>query len=115
MNASDKLKLRKAFSTKNDGVSIIVRQSNHGISDVDRFVEKMQTKEDFEKFMEWLLEDATKGKHLWENQNLGCYIDGFYGFLINIDGYYYNQGITVDVSQLSWRMLAELFLAARSL
>lgn len=85
---------------------------------IHEFVEKIETKLDFERFMVWLLEDFAKNKQQWDDgdgvpKDLERYLDGFYGFVLSIDGYYYNRGETVDVSQLSWRILADILLAAR--
>ena len=70
---------------------------------IDKYVENMQTKEDFENFLVWLLEDVKKNKNRWENQDLESYLNALHGFVHDIEEY----------RQPSWRMLADMLLAAR--
>ena len=80
---------------------------------IQKIAEKMQTKEDFEHFLVWLMEDLKQNKGCWENKNLESYLDGLYGSVISLSGYYKNIGDNIDPDKPSWRMVAELLLAAR--
>lgn len=76
------------------------------------FAETIKSKEDFVKFMSFYLEDFSKNREEWDNADLASYLAGLTGFVTNMDGYYKNKGLQVDTDNPSWRMLAEVLLAA---
>jgi hypothetical protein len=80
---------------------------------MDKIVEKMQTKADFEHFLLLLMEDFKRNRNLWENRDLESYLSGLYGFVLDISGYYKNMGENINTGKPSWRQLADLLLAAR--
>ena len=79
---------------------------------IEDMAEEIQTKEDFESFLLLLIEDLKK-KHNWENNDLESYLRGLYGFVKDISGYYQNLKENIDIHKPSWRILADIFLAAR--
>jgi hypothetical protein len=50
----------------------------------------------------------------WENPDLGRYLDALGSWLEDADGYYHNTGQVVDTSQPSWRLFADMLMAAKS-
>jgi hypothetical protein len=77
---------------------------------IEDITEGIQTKEDFESFLLLLIEDLKK-KSDWENNDLESYLRGLYGFVQDISGYYKN--LRIDIHKPSWRILADILLAAR--
>ena len=48
----------------------------------------------------------------WENDNLSSFLQGLQGFSEDMAGYYKNAGEAIDVENISWRMAAQMLLAA---
>ena len=80
---------------------------------INKFANKVETKEDFEQFLLLFIEDFKNNKPEWENCSLEHYLEGLYGFTSDIDGYYQNMKQDVDTTQISWKMMARILLAAR--
>ena len=80
--------------------------------DIDDFADAIETKKDFDQFLEMLLISLRKSNSDWENKNLEDYIDGLWGFTKSIDGYYLNRKETVDLEHPTWKMIAVMLLAA---
>ena len=49
----------------------------------------------------------------WENPDLGRYLDAMADWLESADNYYRNTGQTVDSSKPSWRLFADILMAAK--
>ena len=49
----------------------------------------------------------------WENADLGRYLDAMASWLGSADNYYRNTGQTMDTSKPSWRLFANILLAAK--
>jgi hypothetical protein len=77
------------------------------------FSEKVESKDDFIKFLEGLLQNLHDYPDDWDNNDLKSYIDGFYGFVLSIDGYYKNTNQNIDTEKITWNMLAKMMRAAR--
>lgn len=76
------------------------------------FAKSVSSREDFIKFIEYLNDDHGHRKGQWENRSLGDFLSGLSGFARDMAGYYKNSGETVDVDTISWRMAAQMLLAA---
>ena len=83
------------------------------IMDIYDFVENIKTKDDFENFMSMLIKDLKENRADWENNELEPFLDGIRRFTGVLDNYYINSGIEADTSIPTWKMLAEVFLAAK--
>ncbi len=82
----------------------------------DAFVERaqaIQSKADFTAFLPVLLQNYQSHPEEWENDNLELFLQGLAGFIENIEGYYKNVGLNVDLQNPSWRVFADALLAAR--
>lgn len=76
------------------------------------YARAVQTREDFTKFVEFLNEDFLTKQGEWENVDLQSFLGGLSGFARNMSGYYKNMGDSTDVENITWRMAAEMLLAA---
>ncbi|WP_433851514.1 DUF7660 family protein [Stenotrophomonas nitritireducens] len=76
------------------------------------YARTVQTREDFTKFVDLLSKDFQAKKDEWENVDLESFLGGLSGFARNMGGYYKNMGDSVDIENISWRMAAEMLLAA---
>ncbi|RKP43257.1 DUF7660 family protein [Trinickia fusca] len=80
--------------------------------DLYDYARTVNSREDFIKFVEYLNEDYGQQQGQWENLTLGSYLGGLSAFATDMAGYYKNMGETVDVNTITWRMAAEMLLAA---
>lgn len=82
----------------------------------DALVEKaeaIQSKADFDAFVQLLLRNYREYPDEWENNTLELFLQGLAGFVENMEGYYSNVGVRVDLERPGWRVLADILLAAR--
>jgi hypothetical protein len=68
---------------------------------------------DFIAFMESLLRSYRTRVAPWPNDSLERFLDALAGFVRDMEGYYRNRQIEVDLDIPGWRVLAEALLAAR--
>ena len=76
------------------------------------YAKTVRTRDEFVKFVEFLNEDLHAHKDEWENVDLQSFLGGLSGFARNVAGYYKNMGESVDAENITWRMAAEMLLAA---
>lgn len=81
--------------------------------DLNDLADNVETKEDFEQFLFYLIKDFKENKSEWDNNNLETFLDAMHGFTCDIDGYYENQKKEVDTSKPTWSMIANILLAAK--
>lgn len=79
--------------------------------DIYEFIDKIQTREDFIKFVTLLRKDFSQNQEEWENPTLERYLEGLEQSAEDIDGKYLNRNENFPV-QPSWKLLAELLLMA---
>lgn len=77
-----------------------------------RFAKTVKSREDFVKFVNHLNDDCQRRSNEWENKTLEQFLGGLAGFANDMKGYYKNMGEEVDVEQITWRMAAQMLLAA---
>ncbi|MGQ5525645.1 DUF7660 family protein [Chitinimonas sp. PSY-7] len=80
--------------------------------DLFDYAKTVSSRDDFVKFVEYLNEDYRKKHEEWGNKTLEEFLGGLSGFANDMAGYYKNMGEVVDVETISWRMMAEMLLAA---
>ena len=88
------------------------------VSDIqgDELVRKgksISSKIDFAEFVELLFQNYRNHPDEWENDSLGAFLQGLVGFVRDMEGYYQNFGIEVDLDRPGWREFADVLLAAR--
>lgn len=73
---------------------------------------EVKSRADFVSFVKALNGDYAANRSSWENDSLQRFLDGLSGFASDMDGFYRNMGETVNVDQITWRMAAQMLLAA---
>jgi hypothetical protein len=81
--------------------------------DLREQVEKLQTRDDFIKFMHELVQDLRTHPEHWDNSSLDGYLEAFAAWVHDMDGYYRNRG-EESPQQLTWKRVGEMLLAART-
>lgn len=80
---------------------------------IEDFAESVKTKADFEKFLRLLIDDFRRKGETWGNQDLQAFLEGLFGFTVDMTGYYQNTHPKINLERPSWRVMADLLLAAR--
>lgn len=80
--------------------------------DLFDYAKKVNSREDFIRFVTHLNIDHRQNHAEWENQTLEQYLSGLASFANDMKGYYVNMNETIDIDQITWRMAAEMLLAA---
>ena len=81
--------------------------------DLEESTQSINSKEEFALFLERLRIDYQTNEDEWENTSLPEYFHGMIGFCMQADNYYQNIGVDFDCEQPSWRLFADILLAAR--
>jgi len=80
--------------------------------DLFDFAKTVNSREDFVKFVAYLNNDYQQKRDEWQNKTLEQFLNGLAGFANDMKGYYKNMGEEVDIERITWRMAAEMLLAA---
>ncbi len=64
------------------------------------------------KFVERLVDSHSKHGEEWENSDLESFLGGLANFTNDMSGFYKNMGEDVDLEIATWRMTAQMLLAA---
>lgn len=78
-----------------------------------RSTQSISNRDDFVSFVELLSENSRRRKREWNNTKMESYLSGLAGFARDMDGYYQRIGVPMDVERPTWRMIADMLLAAR--
>ena len=73
----------------------------------------VKSRSDFVRFVESLNSNYASCRDEWENGDLGSFLSGLSVFAEDMGGYYKNMGEEVDVEVVTWRMAAQMLLAAK--
>jgi hypothetical protein len=76
--------------------------ANHGVS----------SRADFVRFLQAMAEEFRERPAYWENTNLASYLDAMAAWADDMEGFYKTQG-QAPPEQPTWKLLADLLLAAR--
>jgi hypothetical protein len=79
---------------------------------LDDLADKVSTREDFAAFVQALVADYQRHQQVWENRDLPSFLEALGVWAADLDGFYQNRGETVP-DQPSWKLLAQMLLAAR--
>jgi hypothetical protein len=74
---------------------------------------KVRSRSDFIIFVENLNRNYKSNNGEWENNNLESFLGGLSGFANDMGGYYMNMNEDVDIETITWRMAAQMLLAAK--
>lgn len=80
--------------------------------DLFEYAKTVASREDFVKFVGYFIQDYQQKRNDWGNKTLEEFLGGLSGFANDMAGYYGNIGEAVDVERITWRMAAEMLLAA---
>ena len=84
----------------------------NGPFNVNEAVQQIRSREDFVAFVRALECDLRTKPSEWENRDLPEYLEALAAWVEDMEGYYRNSGEAMP-SQPTWKMLGEVFLAAR--
>ena len=73
---------------------------------------KVASRDNFVEFIEHLNQDYQQKSADWENKTLEQFLSGLSSFTRDMAGYYKNMGEVIDVEHITWRLAAEMLLAA---
>jgi hypothetical protein len=76
------------------------------------YAKKITSRDEFQYFTECLIQDYLQNNSEWENRSLIDYLTGLGKFTMDMDGYYKNMDEKVDANISTWRIMAEILLAA---
>jgi hypothetical protein len=74
--------------------------------------ERVRTRQDLVVFARRLSKMSESPDPVWTNASLPDYLEALSGIAKDIDGYYKNADLAIDADQPSWRVFAEVLLAA---
>lgn len=72
----------------------------------------VKSRGDFTEFVDLLRVDRDHNRNSWQNDSLDAFLRGLSAFSRDMEGYYKNMGEAVNVESISWRMAAQMLLAA---
>ena len=81
-------------------------------NDLYDYAKDVASRQDFVRFVEYLNQDYRQKHEEWQNGTLEQFLAGLSGFANDMGGYYKNMGEAVDIERITWRMAAEMLLAA---
>lgn len=76
------------------------------------YAKAVSTREGFVDFVRMLSWDYVSNRGEWQNETLDQFLLGLSGFANDMGGYYKNMGEVVDVDKITWRIAAEMLIAA---
>jgi hypothetical protein len=74
--------------------------------------DKIHTRDDFVRFIHYLLRDLRTCPERWENASLEAYLVAIAAWVQDMDSYYGNRGEQIP-QHLTWKHMGEILLAAR--
>lgn len=78
----------------------------------DSKIDTITSRADFVKFVRELCTDLETSAEHWENSDLRSYLAAMASWIEDMEGYYQKSGQSLP-QQPSWKILAEILLAAR--
>lgn len=72
----------------------------------------VNSRKEFADFVDYLVSDFQNRGEEWENRNLESFLSGLSSFANDMAGFYKNMGEAVNVETVTWRMTAQMLLAA---
>ncbi len=84
--------------------------------DSDKLVElvaRVESKDDFLAFLQNYVSSYYDDQTSWDNKDMPGFLSGLEGFARDMEGYYRNSKIEIDFKSPSWRVFADMLLAAR--
>lgn len=79
---------------------------------LEQMANRVQTRDDFIRFVRELNEDRNSASREWGNDDLPKYLDAVAAWTEDMDGYFLNNGQPVP-QQPDWKLFATILFAAR--
>lgn len=70
-------------------------------------------REGFLRLLRFLSLELRRNPNVWENRDLGSFLEGLTSWIEDMDGCYQNSGAE-QPKNINWRFMADALLAARS-
>jgi hypothetical protein len=80
-------------------------------SPLNELVRRIRSRPDFITFLHAFLSEFRQNPEQWENRDLSSFLNAMSAWVVDMDGYYQNQGECVP-DQPSWKTVGEMLLAA---
>lgn len=77
------------------------------------FTDKVETRQDFIKFLNDLLIDFQVNKDKWGNKDLESFLEALSRYTEDIDGFYSNTTQKINADKASWKIFADMFMGAK--
>jgi hypothetical protein len=81
--------------------------------DLFAYAKSVSSRAEFVRFVDYLNADFRERPDEWENNTLEGFLGGLSGFAQDMAGFYKNMGESIDVETVTWRMAAQMLLAAK--
>ncbi|MBW3469831.1 DUF7660 family protein [Arthrospiribacter ruber] len=81
--------------------------------DVYEIYEKIESKKDFENFLEQFRIDLETKPEEWENITLVSFLESLHAYTQDVEGYYKNMNMPFDERRPTWKVFAHLLLGAK--
>lgn len=72
----------------------------------------IRTRSEFIDFLQKLYNDFKMNKSNWENSDLDTFLEALIAYTEDVDGFYKNQKISIDLENPNWRLFAEILAGA---
>ena len=81
--------------------------------EIEEIYEKIESKKDFEVFLEYLRADFEKKADECENITLEDFLEALHAYTKDVEGYYNNMNIPFDEKKPTWKIFAQLLMGAK--
>ncbi|MDY7030963.1 MAG: hypothetical protein SVY10_03530 [Thermodesulfobacteriota bacterium] len=81
-------------------------------TDIDIYLNAINTKDDFKKFLEGFLVEYLNDGDTWENQDLESFLKALIASTNDIENYYSEMEIDNDPNLANWRLFADIIHGA---
>ncbi len=75
--------------------------------------EQIESKKDFELFLQHFRSDLKSHPEEWENLTLMDFLEALQAYTEDVEGYYKNMNIPFDEAKPTWKVFARLLLGAK--
>lgn len=82
------------------------------MDDILNNVDQIKSKEDFVKFIFYLISDYKKNPTDWGNIDLGSYLESIAAWTDDIEGFYQNWNLKMP-ENITWSVFAHVLIAAK--
>lgn len=77
-------------------------------TDIEEWIESINTKDDFKRFLELFLGNYLSERDMWENQDLESFLKALIISTDDTEAYYAEMEIDNDPNTANWRLFADI-------